>query len=54
MVYTFITWFYQVEPAGGKFVFGYPLFENVELKVKMEHSLSKKRTQVKTTTTSRV
>ena len=25
--------FYQVEPAGGKFVFGYPLFENVELKV---------------------
>ena len=26
--------FYQVEPAGGKFVFGYPLFENVELKVK--------------------
>ncbi len=25
--------FYQVEPAGGKFVFGYPLFDKVEMKV---------------------
>lgn len=25
--------FYQVEPAGGKFVFGYPLFNNVEINV---------------------
>lgn len=25
--------FYQVEPAGGKFVFGYPLFDKVEIKV---------------------
>lgn len=25
--------FYQVEPAGGRFVFGYPLFDNVEIDV---------------------
>ena len=25
--------FYQVEPAGGKFVFGYPLFDKVEINV---------------------